>query len=258
MIPIKQAEGFLFDLDGVFYQSGKALPGAVETLAFLRKKDIPFRFLTNTTIKNRSTLKEKLVGIGLAVDEKEIISAGYTGVDYLHQMGSPSCAFYITENLKLDYQSFEENTDSPGAIIIGDYGAWDFQKLNSAFNHVMKGAEIIALHKGRYYKVDSGLRLDAGGFVAALEFATGKKAHIVGKPNKAFFQCAMSDLRLPPEKLVMIGDDLYNDIQGAQQLGIPGILVKTGKFHEGMIENSPVVPDGIMDSIQALPTYLDS
>ena len=238
MEPVRRAKGFLFDLDGVFYQSGKPLPGAIETLIYLRKNKIPFRFLTNTTIKNRSSLQEKLSGIGLVCAKNEIISAGYVGIDFLRKKGSPSCRFFITDNLK--------------------HVDWDFEKLNEAFQHVMNGAEIIALHKGKYYKVDSGLRLDAGGFVAALEFATGQKAHVVGKPNKAFFQCALDDLSLTPEDVVMFGDDLINDVQGAQNHRIPGILVKSGKYHEGMVESSGINPDGLIDSIADLPTILNS
>ncbi|MBT3518078.1 MAG: TIGR01458 family HAD-type hydrolase [Candidatus Marinimicrobia bacterium] len=255
---IRNAKGFLFDLDGVFYQSGKALPGAIDTLDYLRQKNIPFRFLTNTTTKNRKTLQIKLSEIGLKCIEEEIISAGYVGIDFIRKMCSPSCRFFITDNLKKDYSEFEENPEKPEAIVIGDFDDWTFDLLNQAFQHVMNGAEIIAFHKGKYYKVDSGLRLDAGGFVVALEFATGKKAQIVGKPNKAFFQCALDDLNLTPEEVVMFGDDLINDVQGAQNLGISGILVKTGKYHEGMVESSGIDPDDFINSIADLPTILNS
>jgi HAD superfamily hydrolase (TIGR01458 family) len=255
---IQKAKGFLFDLDGVFYQSGRALPGAIDALDCLRQKNIPFRFLTNTTTKNRKTLQIKLTEIGLKCFEEEIISAGYVGIDFIRKMGSPSCQFYITENLKQDYSEFEETIDKPEAIVIGDFDDWTFDLLNQAFQQVMNGAEIIALHKGKYYKVDTGLRLDAGGFVKALEYATGQKAHVVGKPNKSFFQCALNDLRLTPEEVVKLGDDLINDVQGAQKFGIPGILVKTGKYHEGMIESSGINPDGLIDSIADFPIILNS
>jgi len=141
--------------------------------------------------------------------------------------------------------------------VIGDFDEWTYDLLNEAFYHVMNGAEIIALHKGKYYKVDSGLRMDAGGFVAALEFATGKDSQLIGKPNKAFFQYALDDLRLVPEEVVMIGDDLINDVNGAQNLGIPGILVKTGKYHEGMMESSKINPDGLIDSIADFQNILN-
>jgi HAD superfamily hydrolase (TIGR01458 family) len=254
---IRKAKGFLFDLDGVFYQSGKPLPGAIDALSYLRKGNLPFRFLTNTTTKNRQTLQENLTNIGLACIEKEIITAGFAGIDFLRKKGSPSCRFFITENLKQDYKEFEEDLENPEAIVIGDFDEWTYDLLNEAFYHVMNGAEIIALHKGKYYKVDNGLRMDAGGFVAALEFATGKKSQLVGKPNKAFFQYALDDLRLVPEEVVMIGDDLINDVNGAQNLGIPGILVKTGKYHEGMIESSKIDPDGLIDSIADFQNILN-
>ena len=255
---IQKAKGFLFDLDGVFYQSGKALPGAIETLLFLRDKQIPFRFLTNTTTKNRKSLQNKLNEIGLICSENEIISAGFVGVDYIRKMGSPSCRFYITDNLKQDYSEFKEEKKNPEAIVIGDFDDWTFELLNQAFQQVMNGAEIIALHKGKFYKVDTGLRLDAGGFVAALEFTTGTVAKIVGKPNKSFFQCALDELKLAPEDVVMLGDDLINDIAGAQKVGIPAILVKTGKYYDGMVESSGISPDGMINFIGELPTILNS
>ena len=221
---IQKAKGFLFDLDGVFIQSGKTLPGAKETLKSLRDLNIPFRFLTNTTTKNRRTLQASLADIGLQCSEEE----------------------------------FKENRDAPKVIVIGDYDDWTFDLLDQAFKHVMNGAEIIALHMGKYYKVDTGLRLDAGSFVAALEFSTGKKAQIVGKPNKEFFQCALDHLRLRSEDVVMLGDDLINDVKGAQDIGIPGILVKTGKYHKGMVESSGINPDGFLHSIADLPNILNS
>ena len=255
---IQEAKGFLFDLDGVFCQSGKPIPGAIDTLDFLNNNKIPFRFLTNTTQQNRETLTNSLNRIGLVCTDSEIISAGFIGVEYLRKMGSPTCRFFISENLKLDYLEFEENFRNPEVIVIGDYSQWTFNLLNEAFSHVMNGAKIIALHQGKYYKVDSGLRLDAGGFIKALEYVTGKEAYLVGKPKKSFFQHGLNELKLASKEVVMIGDDLINDIKGAQNSGIAGVLVKTGKYHEGMVESSGIIPDGFINSIADLPTILNT
>ena len=254
----KSIKGVLLDLDGVFYTSGKIIPGAIGTLKFLRKKNIPFRFLTNTTTINKRTLREKLVNIGLGCDEFEIISAGHVAIDYLRKMGSPSCKFFITENLKKDYSEFKEDKKKPTVIVIGDYQHWTFEQLNEAFCNVMDGAEILALQMGRYYSIGTGLRLDAGGFVKALEYATGKKAKIVGKPNKAFFNCALEDLRLMHEEVAMVGDDIITDIKGAQDIGIIGVLVKTGKYHESILQTSDIMPDMFLDSIGDLPNLFIS
>ena len=255
---IEKAKGFLFDLDGVFIQSGKPLPGAIDALASLRALNIPFRFLTNTTTQSRKTLQSTLKSIGLNCDEEEIFSAGFSGVQAIKAMGYPTCSYYITDDLKKDYLIFEEDIEKPEVIIVGDYEDWDFKKLNQAFQYVMSGSRILALHMGKYYRVDSGLRIDAGAFVAALEFATNKKAKIVGKPNKEFFNSALNDMGFGPKEVVMFGDDLINDISGAQELDIPGILVKTGKYHEGMLESSSIIPNGFLESIAELPKIISN
>jgi phospholysine phosphohistidine inorganic pyrophosphate phosphatase len=96
-----------------------------------------------------------------------------------------------------------------------------------------------------------GLRLDAGPFVRALEYATGKQALVLGKPAPAFFRLAMDDLGLSPRRMAMVGDDIEVDVGGAQRAGMRGILVRTGKFQPGDL-NGSVTPDLVIDSIADL------
>jgi ribonucleotide monophosphatase NagD (HAD superfamily) len=99
---------------------------------------------------------------------------------------------------------------------------------------------------------DDGLSLSAGPFVSALEFATGKQAIVMGKPSKSFFELALQDMNLHPYQVAMVGDDIYSDIAGAHSAGMTGILVRTGKFREEILQNSPIRPDAIIDSIANL------
>ena len=255
---IKNAKGFLFDLDGVFIQSGRTLPGAIETIQILNKKQIPYRFLTNTTIKSRKTLHLFLDELGIKCEKEHIYSAGYSGVKTLIEMGSPSCYLYITEDLKNDYSNFKFCDKSPEIIVIGDYEKWNFERINQAFNFVMEGAQILALHVGKYYKTDSGLRIDAGAIVKGLEYATDKKAIIAGKPNTHFFKNALNDLQLKASDVVMVGDDIYNDIYGAQRLNIHSVLVKTGKYHSGMMDSSNLEPEDLINSIMDVANIVSS
>ena len=125
-------------------------------------------------------------------------------------------------------------------------------------NQVLDGAEIIALHKGRYHEGPSGLVLDSGAFVAALEHATGKQATLVGKPTQTFFNLASHSFGCKPEDLIMVGDDLINDIKGAQQMGMHSVLVQTGKYRKTLIDSSNIVPEGSISSIKELPNYLQN
>jgi len=118
----------------------------------------------------------------------------------------------------------------------------------------MSGASLIALSRDRYWLRDHRLALDAGPFIAALEFATGKSAAIAGKPSPGFYAAALRSLSLDPgTPAAMVGDDLWSDIEGAQHAGLQGWLVRTGKYREEALRHSGITPDRVLDSIAALP-----
>ena len=250
-------KAFLFDLDGVFYVSEELIQGGPEIISQLRKENLPFRFITNTTSKTRKQLSEKLRNLGLIIKEDEIISAGSAGEIYLDSLGSPKCHLLISEELMEDYRRFDCGRDEPSWVVIGDRGHnWTYNDINQAFRYIMSGAELLALHKGKYFKVSDGLDMDIGAIVAGLEYVSEKKAITLGKPNKEFFCAALSDLQLSPRCVTMIGDDIVNDIGGAQAVGIKTILVKTGKYNQSVLQKSDIVPDAIIDSIAELKVFL--
>jgi HAD superfamily hydrolase (TIGR01458 family) len=142
-------------------------------------------------------------------------------------------------------------------VIVGDLGdGWDYDVLNGAFRQLMDGAELIALQKNRYWETAEGLSLDAGPFVSALEYATGREAEVVGKPSDAFFELALSDLGVNAGGAAMVGDDVEADIGGALDAGLAGILVRTGKYREDLVSSSGVEPTATVDSIADVPPLL--
>ena len=110
------------------------------------------------------------------------------------------------------------------------------------------------MQKNRYWRAKEGLTLDAGPFVAALEYASGKSATVVGKPEGEFFRLALQDMGLEPGAVAMIGDDAETDVAGAQAAGLRGIQVRTGKYTGGV----QGTPDLTLESIAALPGALGS
>lgn len=252
---MKPIKGILFDLDGVFYVGKQLLPGGNETLAWLREQGIRYQFLTNNTTSSRNALVAKLQGLGLDIHENELLSANYAGVLKLQKMGLQRCRLILAEAAQADYPP--SISDNPQAIVVGDIGnAWDYDLLNELMTQLLDGAELIALHKGRYFQTEAGLQLDSGAFVAALEHATSKKAHVVGKPTAAFFEMGSTLLNIATDELLMVGDDLINDIKGAQAVGCHAVLVQTGKYRKNLVDKSAIVPDGIIPSVAALPKYL--
>jgi HAD superfamily hydrolase (TIGR01458 family) len=148
-------------------------------------------------------------------------------------------------------------SDDVDFVIIGDAGQnFTFDRLNLALRLILDGAEILALEQDRYWQESDGLVLSTGPFVAALEYATGKKAELMGKPSSEFFQMALKDMGEQPEQAAMIGDDILTDVDGAQRLGMKGILVKTGKYREDQAKSSGVTPDLVLDSLAQLVDHL--
>ena len=250
-------KGVLFDLDGVFYVEEHVIAGGMDCLRWLKEQQIPYRFVTNNTTLSRKDLTAKLRQLGLTVQAEEIVSANYAGVLVLEQRKLRRCRLILRPEAQRDYPT--HCIKSPDAIVIGDIGnRWDYDLLNELMNQVMDGAEIIALHKGRYHQGGNGLLLDSGAFVAALEHATGKQAVVVGKPNPTFFELASNTFGCNPDELLMVGDDLINDIGGAKQMGMHTVLVQTGKYRKRIVEASNIQPDGCIPSIKELPAYLEN
>jgi HAD superfamily hydrolase (TIGR01458 family) len=129
--------------------------------------------------------------------------------------------------------------------------------MNAAFRMLMQGAELLAMHTNLYWRTSEGLQLDSGPYVHALELATGKEAIVLGKPNRAFFEQALQVIDVSPAEAVMVGDDIENDVGGAQQAGLRGILVCTGKHGADSPLLRKVQPDAILPSLVDLPLWLE-
>lgn len=245
--------GLLLDLDGVMYVGNQLIPGAIEAIQHLRNKGIPFRFTTNTTTRSNRSLHRKLVGLGLPIEPSEVFGVIRAAQSYLTSLGDPVCLLLVTDDPREDFEQFRQSDTKPTHILLGDLGKdWDSNLLQRCFTLMMAGAELVALHKGRYWQTEKGLRVDLGALVAGLEYVTGKNATVIGKPSKDFFDLALADLALPSDQVAMIGDDIVNDVQGAQRAGMRGIQVRTGKYREDFVAHSGVTPDMVIDSISDL------
>lgn len=217
--------------------------------------------VTNTTSRSRAMLVERLRGYGFEVGPEELFTATVAGSVLALAAGYRRVAPFLQEPALDDLTELElvGGTSSrggarPQAVIVGDLGErWSYGLLQEAFEYLMEGAALIALSKDRYWLNGDRLSLDAGPFVIALEFATGKAAQVAGKPSPSFYSAALQSLGLRSAgSVAMVGDDLWSDVEGAQRAGLQGWLVRTGKFRESALRESAILPDRILDSIAEL------
>jgi phospholysine phosphohistidine inorganic pyrophosphate phosphatase len=264
--PVDRPTAWLLDLDGTLYAAGAAIPGAVETLDRLRRTGTPFLLVTNTTSRSRAMLVDRLTGYGFTVRPEEIFTATLAGVELLRAAGHRRVAPFLPAASLGDIAGLELVGGTSGssgagevdAVVLGDLGErWTYQLLQEAFERIMAGAALVALSRDRYWLQGDRLALDAGPFVAALEYATGASASVAGKPSAAFFAAAARGLgEGDAGRIAMVGDDLWSDVEGAQRAGLQGWLVRTGKFRDQVLRQSAITPDRIVASVADLAMYL--
>ncbi|XP_014287733.1 haloacid dehalogenase-like hydrolase domain-containing protein 2 [Halyomorpha halys] len=219
----------LIDLSGTLHIENEVTPNAIEALNRLRSTNLKIKFVTNTTKESRRILHERLTKLGFDIKQDEIFTSLWAARD-LVKKESLRPMYFLDDAAMEDFEGFKSE-DNINAVVIGlapDKFNWN--NLTKAFRLLLNGAKLIAIHAARYYKSPDGLSLGPGPFVKALEYASGTEASIVGKPASNFF-CAALD-KVKPTEAVMIGDDVRDDVGGAQALGMKGYLVKTGKYRD--------------------------
>ncbi|SRR6266508_4278691 len=243
--------GLLLDMDGVLVLRGRPIDGAQEALTELHRRGLPYRVVTNTSVLSRESLSAWGASVGLAVPPDRIISAlsasaAYTAHAFagrpLYVLASPDARReFIGQRLLTNHDADAPGADA-AAVVIGDSPEEaTFENLNRAFRLIRGGARLIGMHKNRWWLTPDGPTLDSGAFVAGLEFASGVRALVMGKPSPAFFREAARELveaisvaagSAPyPRRadLAMVGDDLWSDVLAAQRLGMRGVFVLSGK-----------------------------
>ncbi|HET6349561.1 MAG TPA: TIGR01458 family HAD-type hydrolase [Candidatus Krumholzibacteria bacterium] len=253
---ISGIRGLLADMDGVWFVENEPIAGAREALARIRERNLALRIISNTSTRTCDELAAKMRRLGMHVEANEVISPPRAAARMLRARQVKGVKLVVSDSIRGEFAGLVES-DHPDAVVIGDIGErWDYTLMNQLFHHVLEGAEIVALHRGRYWQVADGLKLDIGAFVAGLEFATGATATVVGKPSPQLFRMALQDMGLEPDQVVMIGDDIYHDVGGAQEAGLRGVLVKTGKYRESLVASAGITPDMVIDSIAVLAGVL--
>jgi HAD superfamily hydrolase (TIGR01458 family) len=221
-------KGVLLDIAGVIWDGDKLILGAVEAVAELRAANLPFRLVTNTTRRPKRALIDQLHEFGFAMTPGDVFTGTEAVVTYLR---THNLTPYLVVHPGLDGEFADLVGETPNAVVVGDAAdRFTYGRLNAAFRLLLTGAPLLAIATNRYFKDFDGLSLDAGPFIAALEYAAQVEANVFGKPEPSFFAAVLADLGTAPDETVMIGDDVEADVNGALAVGLQAILVRTGKY----------------------------
>ncbi len=251
----------LLDVDGVFHVSREPIAGGADAVRRLRKDGHRLRFVTNNTTQTRATLAEELRGIGIELDDEELQTTPRAAA--LTLAGRRVLALTM-HAIVGEFEGVELVGEDAEAVLVGGADetpetnlVFSYMNLARAFHELEAGAQLYCLHKNRWWQTKHGPLLDAGAFVAGLEYAADTDAIVLGKPSTAYFEAALQALDADASLTWMVGDDIESDIAGAQAHGMKTVLVRTGKFRPDAVEAARIRPDGIVSSVAQLPEWLE-
>lgn len=221
----------LLDLSGTLYQGREAIPGAKEALGGLARAGMPVRFVTNTSRLPARSILEKLARLGFELDPQQLFTAPLAVRRCLVER---KLRPYLLIHPELREEFSDLAAAEPNAVVVADAAeAFSYTSLNQAFRLLLEGAPLLAIGDNRYFRGSDGFDLDAGPFIHALEYAAGCQAEVLGKPAAAFFKAAIADFDCASGQVLMVGDDVAADVNGALAAGLQGALVQTGKYRPG-------------------------
>ena len=252
--------GYLIDMDGVLYRGPEMIHGADRFVAELRRRDVPFRFLTNNSQRTRRDVVAKLARMGIDVEEQHVYTCAMATASFLGRQKPGGTAFVIGEGgllTALHQHGYAIVDHDPDYVVVGEGRTFNLELVEAAVRMILGGAKLVATNLDPNCPTATGLRPGCGAMVAMLETATGVKAFSVGKPGAFMMRAARKELGLTTDETTMIGDTMSTDILGGVQLGFHTVLVLSGGTSRESLRDYAFHPDLVIDSVADLHRILD-
>ena len=242
-------------MDGVIYRGHQLIPGADRFVGELRRRDIPFLFLTNNSQRTRRDVAVRLQRMGMDVTDEHVFTCAMATARFLAAQKPNGTAYVIGEGgllQALHHNGYSVVDRDPDYVVVGEGRAFTFEMLETAVRMIAAGAKLIATNLDPNCPTSEGIRPGCGATVSMLEAATGKKAFSVGKPSPVMIRTALKQLDLSPAQTTIIGDTMETDILGGVQMGCRTVLVLSGGTHREDLGNFAYRPDTVVESIADL------
>jgi inorganic pyrophosphatase len=251
---IPGVRGVLCDVDGTLLSGDRAIEGGPAMLRRLDAAAIAYRLTTNTTRRSRAAVAAALNSVGYRVEAHQVLNPAALARRRILDSGARRTALLVAPGAEVDFEGVDLVEHDPDWVVLGDLGeGFDWPLMQRAFVWIRGGARLMALQKNRFWDPGDGhMRIDAGAFIAGLEYAAEVTAELAGKPAPAFFEQALASLGLEATAVAVIGDDVQTDGAGAQACGCRALTVRTGKFSPDQLAAGDFTPDLLVDSVADL------
>lgn len=252
-------DGLIVDLDGTVFHGKRVIEGAAEAIAAVKAQGKKVVFLTNRGNLSRRMCRERLLGMGVAAEEEDIVMSCSVAAQFLRERYS-RCRIWafgeqgLKDELQLAGLALAAEPEQAEWLVITLHESLTYKELNDAFRAAHSGARILATNVDRSEPDDNGnATIDVAGMIGAITAATGRSVDIVvGKPSWLMAEAALRALGgIAPERCLVVGDSMETDIALGRMFGMKTALVLTGSTRRGEALFGKHAPDYIWDSLAA-------
>lgn len=254
---------FILDLDGVVYRGEQALPGAAEFVRWCDQTDRRVLFVSNNSFALPVDVTAKLARLGIPRPEGRVLTAGAAAVETLagRHPGGSVYVLAVPDMAELCRRAglrvvWRETIDAavPDAVLVGLDRTLTYDRLRRGLRAIMAGATFLAVNRDPALPMEDGLDPGTGSIVVALEYASGKAAEIVGKPEPGIMLRALAHLDSAAADTLVVGDGLELDIVAGHRAGLTTALVLSGlsSATQAAVAEGDRKPDIIAEDLVAL------
>jgi HAD superfamily hydrolase (TIGR01450 family) len=223
----------LFDLDGVVYIGGTAIPGAPAALQRAKQAGAHVAYVTNNASRTPAAVAALLEGMGAPVTEADVVTSAQAAARLLADKLPPKSKVLVIGAAALRLAVRERGlvpvstaTENPAAVVQGFAPDIDYGKLAEGGLAVKAGALFVASNADSTIPGPHGAQPGNGSLLKVIEYATGTAPIVAGKPEPPLHR--ESVIRTGAQRPLVIGDRLDTDIEGAYNTGTDSLLVLTG------------------------------
>ncbi|GAB4521206.1 MAG: HAD-IIA family hydrolase [Anaerolineales bacterium] len=263
---LQRIKALILDMDGVLWRDAQPIGDLVAIFEHIRALGLAFMLASNNATSTITAFVQRLHTFGVEIAPKQVMTSALVTATYLREhfpTGSP--LFVVGEDgLREILREYgfhiladEAEAPRPVAVVAAMDREINYRRLTSATGWIRAGVPFIGTNPDRTYPTPQGLAPGAGSLLAALQAASDVEPHIMGKPYPEIYHRCLERLNCHPEEVIMVGDRIETDIQGAQRIGMRTALVLSGVTTPQQAATCHPAPNWVVDDLETLLRILD-
>ncbi|MGE7876162.1 TIGR01457 family HAD-type hydrolase [Peribacillus muralis] len=228
---MKAYKGYLIDLDGTMYRGTEQIAEAAGFINDLKKRDIPYLFVTNNSSRTPAQVADKLRSIEIASEDEQVFTTSMATANYIAQQKKDASVYVVGEEGIIEAikeKGMKLVDENPDFLVMGIDRGVNYEKLSKACLAVRNGAVFISTNGDIAIPTEQGLMPGNGALTSVVSVSTQVQPIFIGKPESVIVEQALQVLGVPKEGTIMVGDNYDTDIMAGINAGIDTLLVHTG------------------------------